>query len=509
MTIQKTNKEILSSKDILEFIDKHERNEVPTFNKLWAYYEGENTAILGRKLTDPNNPDNRITVSYGRKLVTTFVGYGYRPRWITIKASTEQDASLENDVDASDDMVQESLTNEEKYVEQLKETFNLNNEHIKTNRAGRNFAIFGVSYEVCYIDGVLTTDTTMTVKAEVKFFTVKPTEMILLYDYAPEPKKKIAIRYYRIDDNNYKVEVYYKNKIETYDRIKNDSGEWELTPDKVKPIQMNFFGEIPVAAYYFGDEMLGIFKEVLRLIDAHDVLFSDSMNEFDRFAFAYLIMKKFGITDPIKMKTPGMFSNVLANLKKKRIFENLPVDADIKFLTKDIPTQFIQFMKDALREQIHIQSHIPDFTSDKMAGASGKAIKRLLFDFENLVSSSDADFDLGLIERINLITKIYELTGRATGTSNDFIITHKRNLPDDTLENAQVAGMLKAAGMSSYLVTSALGSELCPDVQAELLRQQKEAEELMEMNPLGTDMGLGEETQDPNAVDGNLDVNNE
>jgi SPP1 family phage portal protein len=248
--------------------------------------------------------------------------------------------------------------------------------------------------------------------------------------------------------------------------------------------------------------MLGIFKEVLRLIDAHDVLFSDSMNEFDRFAFAYLIMKKFGITDPVQMKTPGKFANVLANLKRKRIFENLPVDADIKFLTKDIPTQFIQFMKDALREQIHIQSHIPDFTSDKMAGASGKAIKRLLFDFENLVSSSDADFDLGLIERINLITKIYELTGRATGTSNDFIITHKRNLPDDTLENAQVAGMLKAAGMSSYLVTSSLGSELCPDVQAELLRQQKEAEELMEMNPLGTDIGLDEMSAEEDISEG-------
>jgi hypothetical protein len=73
------------------------------------------------------------------------------------------------------------------------------------------------------------------------------------------------------------------------------------------------------------------------------------------------------------------------------------------------------------------------------------------------------------------------------------------------LENAQVAGMLKAAGMSSYLVTSSLGSELCPDVQAELLRQQKEAEELMEMNPLGTDIGLDEEA----PIDKSLDVNNE
>jgi len=494
MNIQKTDKEVLTKEDILNNIETYIRVEVPTLDNLWAYYTGHNVSILKRKKVDANNPDNKIVVSYGRKIVNTCVGYGARPRYISLRPNTEQDASLENDSDASAETIKESLTKEEAYVKELQKTYNLNNEHIKTSRGFRNSCIFGMSYEVLYIDGMIDTEST-SVKAEPKFFVADPREIILLYDYSPEPKPKMGIRFYRITDDTKKVEVYYADRVEFYTmtRSSNDMSQWILTPDIIKPMAVNFYGAVPIVPYYFGDEMMGVIRTVLGLIDALDVLYSDSMNEFDRFAFAYLIMKKFGLTDPVKMKTPGVFSNALANLKRSRIFEHVPADADIKFLTKDIPTGFIQFMKDALREQIHVQSHVPDFTSDKMAGASGRAIKRLLFDFENLISSTDADFDVGLIERIRLITIVYARTGKPIGTPDDFTIVHKRNLPDDTLENAQVANQLKTAGMSSYLVTSALGSELCPDVQAELMRQQKEAEELLEMNPLGTDMGLGEE----------------
>jgi hypothetical protein len=69
-----------------------------------------------------------------------------------------------------------------------------------------------------------------------------------------------------------------------------------------------------------------------------------------------------------------------------------------------------------------------------------------------------------------------------------------------------VANALKTAGMSSYLVTSALGSELCPDVQAELMRQKKEYEEMMEMNPLGNDDGLDDPAQEMADVE---DIENE
>lgn len=476
MKLLKTDKEILTREDILKYISDYDRDEVPLMDKLWAYYVGDNIKILSRKTVDSSNPDNKIPIPYGRKIVTTFTGYAYRPKYITYKGNIESDDSLE---ELPNEM--ESTSKEKEYVAQLFKTFNLNDEHIKTSRAGRNMAIFGVAYECLYIDGVID-EKSITVKAEPKFFEVDPREVILLYDFSPEPKKQIAIRYYRINDDLYKVDVYYKNRIEQYERKKVLSDtKWVLEPKGEYP---NYFVDIPIVPYYFGDEMLGVIKPVLPLIDANDVLYSDSMNEFDRFAYAYLIMKKFGLTSPIDKKDPSVFSRALARLKQSRVFENIPADADIKFLTKDIPTGFMQWMATQIREQIHIQSHVPDFS--QMTGAlSGAAIDRLLFDFENMVASSEADFDTGLLERIRLITIIYKMTGKAIGTKDDLTISHKRNTPLNLMECAQTSVAMKNAGLSAYSIVDIWPDDVFPNIQIELERQRAEQEAMVGMNPVG------------------------
>jgi SPP1 family phage portal protein len=315
------------------------------------------------------------------------------------------------------------------------------------------------------------------VKAEPRFFSVDPRELILLYDYSSEPRKVMAIRFYQLTPDHYKVEVYYPDRVETYDRKREEnSGKWTLIPVSKEP---NFFGEVPVIAYYFGDEMLGIVKPVLPLIDAYDVLISDSLNEYDKFASAYLIMKNFGITDPTKKKEAGMFDSALAALKRKRVFEHVPVDADLSYLTKDIPTAFVQWMSDFVRDQIHVQSHVPDFTGEKMSGASGIAIQRLLFDFENVVSSAEADFDLGLLERIRLITLLYSKAGRMVGSPDMVSISHKRNVPLDLKQFADTALTMKSAGFSRYVVADVMPDDIIPDVEEELERQDNDSKAMM------------------------------
>lgn len=518
MKLIKTDKETLSNEDILTYIANYERDVVPTLNKLWAYYEAENVTITNKPKPDANSPDNRIIIAYGRKLVTTWTGYGWRPRYITYKATKETDQSEiednEEELDEDGHIIEIEpkeilLTPDELYIKELQKTFNLNNEHIKTSRAGRNIGIFGMSYELVYIDKVYNTEESM-MKAEPKFFTVDPREMILLYDYESEPQKKMAIRFYKVSENKYKVEVYYKDRVELFDRVKQDvNSKWELKPVEGGSYP-NFFGRVPVVAFYAGDEMLGVIKPVLSLIDANDALYSDSMNEFDRFAFAYLIMKEYGITNPIDMKTPGKMEEVLRNLKKKRVFEKVPKDGEIKFLLKDIPAEFISFMADHIREQIHIQSHVPDFIKMATGALSGAAIQRLMFDFENLVSSTEADFDVGLLERIELITIIYDKQKRPVGTKDMITISHKRNVPLNLKELADTALVMKNAGFSSYLICDIMPDDIIPDVQAELRRQKKESKSLM-MNNIDNGLAdLGEESMNNERdMEENMDINNE
>jgi SPP1 family phage portal protein len=490
MVLQKTSKETLSTTDILNYIQKYEQDTVPHLNDLWEYYKGKDVKILARKTPDPNNPDNKIIVSYGRKIVTTYTGYAYRPKYITYKPNMKMETTdLENEKESVDKPTKENEPIEKEFVNELQNIYNINNEHIKTNRAGRNTAIFGLSYEICYIDSeIQPTDSVLPIKAIPKFFSVDPRELIALYDFSPEPKMKMAIRFYQMEDkNSYKVEVYYKGHVELYTRKRSDDyGKWIL---QFETSYVNYYEKVPVVAYYLGDEMQSIMENVLSLIDAHDVLFSDSMNEFDRFAFAYLIMKKFGLTDPIAKKDPSKVNFALQLLKRRRVFENLDEKADIKFLTKDIPTAFIQHIGQQLREQIHIQSHVPDFTSEKMAGASGIAIQRLLFDFENLVSSAEADFDTGLFARMDLIATIMKKLNIVDGTHDMVVINHKRNVPLNTLEFAQTANIMVQAGFSRRAIVGIMPEDIIPDIEKELEYEQEEAQSLMEGFNTGENMG--------------------
>jgi len=85
MTILRTDKDTLTPDDIIKYIKDYEEGVVPPFDKLWDYYLGKNPTILEKRV-DPGNPSNKTPVSYGRKIITTFTGYAYRPRYITYKS---------------------------------------------------------------------------------------------------------------------------------------------------------------------------------------------------------------------------------------------------------------------------------------------------------------------------------------------------------------------------------------------------------------------------------------
>lgn len=462
MNLIKTDKERLTPDEIEAYITDHEVRNVPRFNMLWEYYQGKNVKILSTRKADEGNPDNKTPVSYARKIITTFTGYGYRPKYITY------------DVEDSDE-----IANAEDYEKMLDANFKLNNEPIKTSRNGRNTAIFGEAYELVFVDRMI--DGTLNPKAVPKFINLDPREIILIYDYSSEPQKKIAIRYYKVGAGKWKVEVYYPDRVELYDRVKKETGaqngEFILKPNPETPTFPNFFGEVPIVPYYFGDDGLGIIEPVLPLIDDYDALISGSFIEFDRFANAYLRLVKMGMGGKTPAPSDGAPDRQawawLQRLRKSRVFEQLQDKDDVTFLTKDIPTAFVTWMEGILRKQIHTQSSVPDFA--EFTDISGAAIERLMFDFENVVSSAEADFDVGLYERIRLINTIW--TGTNAGTVLDpgaVTISHKRNVAFDLKGLADVALTMKQAGFSREAVVGIMPESVIPDDSLEIERQLEE-----------------------------------
>ena len=460
----RTDKTSFTPKRILEAIEGYESTHVPAFDELWRYFTAKDPTILQRDAPDANNPDNKTVVPYGRKLVKTFQGYGYRPGFITYKSENEA------------------------YLDTLKDTFSLNNEIVKTSRTGRDTGIYGEAYELLYIEGITTGEAALPTKAQPRFINVDPRQIIVFYDFAPEPAIVIAIRFYWVNDDLFKVEVMEAKTITFYDREKTSGTTWKLTETEQ---HQNHYGEPPVVAYYLGDETIGIIEPVTTLIDDYDLIMSDSMNEFDKFANAYLLIKGMLLTNPNK-KEARSFSRTLRDLKRRRVIEGLRDITDVQFLLKDTPHDFIEWLSNQVRDEIHKQSHVPDFMSEKLGGdVSGVAVARMMFDFENLVSSAQGDFDISLHNRIRLMTKIYDLTSHNTdgGESKDITITHKRNVPEDVAEFAKTALVMAQAGFSKKLAAEVMPNDIIPNVAKEIDQQLKER----------TDMfgeGIGEIAED-------------
>ena len=94
---------------------------------LGRYYIGQDR-IIERKHRDPGTPDNKIPVPYGRKLVNTVVGYMYKPGMIQVN------------------------TDNEAWQELLKDIYWDNDEPGKTATLGKLSSIFGVAYELHFVD---------------------------------------------------------------------------------------------------------------------------------------------------------------------------------------------------------------------------------------------------------------------------------------------------------------------------------------------------------------------
>jgi len=295
--------------------------------------------------------------------------------------------------------------------------------------------------------------------------------MILLYDRQPEPDERFAIYYTRIDDGIYNVEYYTADGVIVYTRTNNNSGKWEYT---IKSEATNFYNKVPVTPYYMNDRSIGLIEPVAPIIDDYDIIVSDSMIEFQRFANAYLRLVGMSIGDPTG-QNPKLLRQILAKIKSSRTFDGLKNKDDVTFLTKDIPKDFIEYMTKLLKDQIHEQSHVPDFTSEKFSGTlSGAAVERMLFDFENIVSSAQADFDIGLYDRIRLITDLMQQTGAPVGDPLEIMINHRRNIPIDEMNAAEVAVALRNAGISMESVVENMPREVVTSVEVELERQQSE-----------------------------------
>lgn len=347
----------------LEKCMKEYKQELPHYQKLYNYYIGKHD-ILNRVLPDKDKPNNKIVADYAGYIVDTVVGYF-----------------------ASIPIAYLNTENNKEYLEDLNKVFFFNDEEDVNAEIVKDCAIFGKAYEVMWIDR----------EGQVRFTQYNPLEMHVEKDN--KDNIKCAFRPFEEEDKNGQKEKYLEvYEVDGIRYFKQNGSQYIELKDQFKP---HHFGEIPVIIYKNNDEELGDFEKQIPMINGINKILSDSQNELESFANAYLKIKGAqGTTaeDVTRMRQDGVLL--------------LDEDGEAEWLIKNVNNQFQQNFFDTVDDLIHNHTATPKLTSEDFpSNLSGVAIKFKLHGLEAKCSVKERKMNKALRKRIRLITKILNLKG--------------------------------------------------------------------------------------------------
>ena len=385
----------ISNKLLVKCIDAHKKL-VDRYSTLNNYYDGEHK-ILSRTLTTESLPNNKIVANHAEYITDMATGYVFG-------------APITYSGDGS---------------EELNEIFTEIDEDSHNNELALDMSVFGVGYELLYMND-----------DEVPYpelAVVSPLNSFLVVDSTVKQKPMFGVIYYPKYDiegtlKGYDVNVYTDKSVTHYffTNLSNESPE-------VDEPEEHFFKDIPLVEYKNNKRLKGDFEGVITLIDAYNLLQSDRVNDKEQLVDALLavIGANFGDNEEEIVSTAKM-------LKELKILE-LEEGGDAKWLVKNLNETETEVLKKALKDDIHEFSKVPCLTDENFVGnASGVAMKYKLLGFEQLGRTKERYFKQGLRQRLKLMSNIENTRAKNIDPSN-IDISMKRSLPVDDELAARIA----------------------------------------------------------------------
>ena len=438
----------LDEKTILRIVEKHKSSVLPRLLKLERYYHTDND-INRRQMSDPTKPNNKVANAYASYITDTLVGY----------------------------FVGEPISyssNDEEKLKELQMILEYNDEADENTELAKSCSIFGVGFELLYFGEE---------DKMIRFTTISPKEGIPIFDKTVEHSLLAFIRYYddydiTTDKTETVIEVITDTSHTTYKT--NTTGNTSL---RFIDSYNHYFGMVPVAIYKNNNEEIGDFEPVISLIDAYDKMESDSLNDFEYSADAYLCLYGFTAdTEDIKQ------------MKENRVLL-MDEGTNAEWLIKNASDTNVENQKIRLDQDIHKFAKCPNLTDDNFAGnTSGIAIEYKTLGTENLVSIKERKFKRGLQQRFELIAQMNSILGDGFDWRS-IDIHFKRNLPANETDLANMVDKLNGIVSAETLLAQLPFVE---DPQEEIRR----VEEAKQKSPFYNDtLSLYQENYHLNKVE--------
>ena len=203
----------------------------------------------------------------------------------------------------------------------------------------------------------------------------------------------------------------------------------------------------------------------MSLVDAYDKLESFTVDEFEYFNDAYL------------MVTGATLDEETAQALKEMRVINLPdSDSKAEFLIKAINDTALENLKNRLKEDIHKFSFIPDITSEGFTSSiSGEALKFKFSALNNICKTKQNKFKKGLLRRIEIICNFLSIKNRTEYT--DIIPVFTLNMPKNEMDLASMVKNLYGLVSHETLLAQL---PMVDDVRYELEKLEKENSNLLD-----------------------------
>jgi len=445
LSIQAVTSDII--KQILEWHKPHRDAMLGLYNR----WRGEGLPIQSRQLPDPKKPNNKIPNDYRGYIINQIVGYlwGQPISYSLDTRKYEETKAKENQ-------------------ERISRFTTLNTIDDLDSETGKLMSICGYAARLMYIDE----------NGGERAMNIFPWEAVFIEDGGEITH---AMRYYTVkdivNDNEYTRVEWYDNKNVTF--FIEDDGVFIMDSEGSQP---HLFDYVPLIRFQNNDEEQGDFEKVEALIDAYDKIVSDSVNEIETFANAYMGFKGVQIDQETieKMKQTGGIE----------IDEN----GDVFFITKNINDTFVENNKKTLNENIHKFSASVDMSDEKFSGGAqtGESRKWKLIALENKAGTKARKFGKGLREQFKVLCSAWKKKGIDIDYL-DIFWEFKRNIPIDLSYVAEYASRLKGIHSDHTLLSQI---PYIDDVSYELELMRQEQEERVDLDSFVDDT----ETQEQEEV---------
>lgn len=406
------NLEELTNAKVQKIIQLWRGNELAQLEKYKDYYDGKQ-AIQDKYIEDETKPCNKITVNQCYRVVQSYCGY---LSGIPISYTSDEDIS------------------------DILEILKYNDYHKEDNQLLRDALIYGVAYELNYLDE----------EAQQRFVYLNPTEVIPIYKNDLGRELIAAIRIYSANDventSKYYLDIYTDTEIKHYQT------DMSYSTMKLLSVEPHYFGQVPVVVFELNQDRASIFAQIMDLQDAYNKLLSANVDDYEAFVDSYMFLK--GLTAD---------EDELKNMKVNRILL-LDEDSDAGYITKPDNSDGVKNLLDKIEDRIERIAQAPDFNDESFGNASGISIKYKLLGMENICSNIEANMRQALQKRLELICAIQKLTA-SEFIWRDVNIVFTRNIPVNEAEQAELVNKLRGL-VSDKTLLSIL--KFVPDVDKEL-----------------------------------------